>query len=118
VAALEARQAASPSAPRTMPVMLASLLLEKHRQQERERKRRFRSRRQVMRAGGVIVRELPVGGATLWGLQRLGLLDQDSRHDPEAVAAALRYLVEGTIHELANIVGRLAPADDEVPSGT
>jgi hypothetical protein len=26
--------------------------------------------------------------------------------------------VEGTIHELANIVGRLAPADDEVPSGT
>jgi hypothetical protein len=118
VAALEARQAASPSAPRTMPAMLPSLLVEERRRQERERKRRFRSRRQVVRAGGVVLRDLPVGGATLWGLQRLGLLDQDSRHDPEAVAAALRYLVDGTIHELANIVGRLAPADDEVPSGT
>ena len=104
--------------PGTAPGMMPDPLLEKHRQQERERKRRFRSRRQVMRAGGVIVRELPVGGASLWGLQRLGLLDQDSRHDPEAVATALRYLVDGTIHELANIVGRLAPADDEVPSGT
>jgi hypothetical protein len=118
VAALEARQAASPSAPRTMPAMLPNLLVEERRRQERERKRRFRSRRQVVQAGGVVLRDLPVGGATLWGLQRLGLLDQDSRHDPEAVATALRYLVDGTIHELANIVGRLAPADDEVPSGT
>jgi hypothetical protein len=104
--------------PGTAPGMMPDPLLEKHRQQERERKRRFRSRRQVMRAGGVIVRELPVGGATLWDLQRLGLLDKDSRHDPEAVATALRYLVENTVHELANIVGRLAPADDEVPDGT
>jgi len=104
--------------PGTAPGMMPDPLLEKHRQQERERKRRFRSRRQVMRAGGVVLRDLPVGGVTLWGLQRLGLLDQDSRHDPEAVAAALRYLVDGTIHELANIVGRLAPADDEVPDGT
>jgi hypothetical protein len=116
VAALEARQAASPSAPRTMPAMLPNLLVEERRRQERERKRRFRSRRQVVQAGGVVLRDLPVSGATLWGLQRLGLLDQDSRHDPEAVAAALHHLVEGTVHELANILQRFSP--DEVPNGT
>jgi hypothetical protein len=104
------------TSPGAMPGMLPSLLVEERRRQERERKRRFRSRRQVVRAGGVVLRDLPVGGATLWGLQRLGLLDEDSRHDPEAVAAALRYLVEGTIHEMANILQRFSP--DEVPNRT
>jgi hypothetical protein len=99
-----------------MPGMLPSLLVEERRRQERERKRRFRSRRQVVRAGGVVLRDMPVGGATLWGLQRLGLLDEDSRHDPEAVAAALRFFVESTVHGLADILQRFSP--DEIQDGT
>src|SRR3954469_4898727 len=101
--------------PGTAPGMLPDPLLEKHRQQERLRKRRFRSRRQVVRAGGVVLRDMPVGGCDPVGLQRLGLLDEDSRHDPEAVAAALRYLVESTVHEVANILQRFSP---EGPDGT
>ena len=109
---LEDSQAALPRHSRAMP----NLLLEQRRQQERERKRRFRSRRQVVRAGGIVLRDVPIGSATLWSLQRMGLLDEDSRHDPEAVATALCFLVENTVHEVANIVQRFSP--DEVPDGT
>jgi hypothetical protein len=98
---------AESGSPRTLLRAFPFVPLEERRRQDRERHRLFRARRQIRRGGGVVC-ELHVGGATLRGLQRLGLVAEDE-HDPATVAAAVCYLLQSTVYELGSIVQRLTP---------
>jgi hypothetical protein len=82
--------------------------LEEHRRRDAERHRRFRARRQTKRGGGLVLEELHLNGAILYGLRRLGLVGPDER-DPETIAGAVCYLLQSVSCELATILQRLTP---------
>jgi hypothetical protein len=88
---------------RTFPILPP----EERRRRDAERHRVYRARRQTMRSGGVVIPELHLSGATLHGLRRLGLVDEDER-DPSVIAEAVCYLL-GTAYELASLIRRFAP---------
>jgi hypothetical protein len=89
---------------RTFPVLPA----EERRRRDAARHRVYRARRQTKRAGGVVLEELHLNAAILYGLRRLGLVGADER-DPETIAGAVCYLLQNVSCELARILERLTP---------
>jgi hypothetical protein len=99
--------AESPS-PGTILRTFRALPPEERRRRDAARHRVYRARRQTKQAGGVVLEELHLNAAILYGLRRLGLVGADER-DPATIAGAVCYLLQNVSCELACILERLTP---------